>query len=219
VIPVFFSLSAKVVRHALVLLLPVLLLSCSSLPELTTTEPVDWPDTLEHRQQISSWKIQGKLGVQTEDNGGSLDLFWNQAVENYSIRLIAPMGQGTILIRGHAQGVHVKTADGEQYAEDADALLASNLGVNMPVKGLRDWLRGVPMKDKTIVRQSWDKNGQLYKLVQDGWNVEMSNYKKVGEHQLPHDFFLGRDDRPELGIRLLIRRWTISDGPAVQGAA
>ena len=204
----------KTVRHVLILLLLALLVSGSTLPELTTKVPVGWQNTLEHRQQISSWKIQGKLGVQTEDNGGSLDLFWNQAVENYSIRLIAPMGQGTILIRGDAQGVRIKTADGEQYAEDADALLASNLGVKMPVKGLRDWLRGVPMKDKTIIKQSWDQKGRLHKLVQDDWNVEMSNYKKVGEYQLPHDFFLGRDDRPELGIRLLIRRWTISNATA-----
>jgi outer membrane lipoprotein LolB len=209
-----FSSRVKTVRHVLILLLPVVLVSCTYLPELTTTMPGNWRDTVAHRQQISSWKIQGKLGVQTEDNGGSLDLFWNQKGESYNIRLIAPMGQDTILIKGNAQGVHIKTSDGEQYAEDADALMASSLGIKIPVTGLRDWLRGSPMKNKTIVKQSWNKQGQLYKLVQDGWNVEMSNYKKVGDYQLPHDFFLGRDDRPELGIRLLIRRWTLADDTA-----
>lgn len=213
-----YRLPVKAAGYVLIILLPALLASCSTLPELTTTEPVNWHNTLEQRQQIESWKIQGKLGVQTEDDGGSLDLFWNQAVENYNIRLIAPMGQGTILIKGNAQGVHIKTADGEQYAKNADALLATNLGIKMPVTGLRDWLRGLPMKDKVIKKQSWNKKGQLHKLVQDDWNVEMSNYKKVGAHQLPHDFFLGRDDRPELGIRLLIRRWTISDSIAPSGS-
>jgi outer membrane lipoprotein LolB len=188
----------------------MLLAACSYLPELTTTMPENWQDTLAHRHQIGSWKLQGRLGVQTEDNGGSLDLFWDQKDDSYSIRLIAPMGQGTILIKGNGQGVHIKTADGEQYAENADALLASSLGVKLPVTGLRDWLRGLPMENKPIVKQSWDRHGQLYQLVQDGWNVEMSNYKKVGNYQLPHNFFLTRDDRPELGIRLLIRRWKLS---------
>ena len=205
------SLRVTAVRHVLILLLPIVLASCTYLPELTTTMPGDWRHTVAHRQQVGSWKIQGRLGVQTEDNGGSLDLFWNQTGESYNIRLIAPMGQNTILIKGNAQGVRIKTTDGEQYAEDADALMASSLGIKIPVTGLRDWLRGLPMKNKTIIKQSWNKQGQLYKLVQDGWNIEMSNYKKVGEHQLPHEFFLDRDDRPELGIRLLIRRWTLPD--------
>lgn len=200
----------KAVSYVLILLLPILLASCSYLPELTTTMPGNWRDTVEHRQQITSWKILGRLGVQTEENGGSLDLFWDQKDDSYSIRLIAPMGQGTTLIKGNMQGVYIKTAEGEQYSEDAEALLASSLGIKMPVTGLHDWLRGLPMKNKPIVKQNWDTHGQLYQLVQDGWNVEMSNYKKVGDHLLPHNFFLTRDDRPELGIRLLIRRWKLS---------
>ncbi len=206
--------TVKTVYLVLTLLLPVLLAACSTLPELTTTTPVSWHNTLEQRQQIGSWKIQGRLGVQTEDDGGSLDLFWTQKGESYDIRLIAPMGQGTILIKGDTQGVRIKTAEGERYSENADALLASSLGVKVPVTGMRDWLRGLPMKNKPIVKQSWNMQGQLYRLVQDDWNVEMSSYKKVGKHQLPHDFFLSRDDRPELGIRLIIRRWTLADEPS-----
>lgn len=205
------SLCVKAVRYVLILLLPIGLVSCSYMPELTTTMPANWQDTVEHRQQIGWWKIQGRLGVQTERKGGSLDLFWDQKGDSYHIRLIAAMGQGTILIKGNAQGVRIKTADGEQYAENADNLLASTLGIKMPLTGLRDWLRGLPMKNKPIVKQSWDKQGQLHTLVQNDWNVEMSNYKQVGDHQLPHKFFLTRDDRPELGIRLIIRRWQLSD--------
>lgn len=202
---------AKTVCVVFILMLPMVLVSCSYLPELTSVMPDNWHDTVASRQQVTSWKIQGRLGVQTEDDGGSLDLFWDQKGENYSIRLIAPMGQGTILINGNAQGVRIKTAEGEQYDENADALLASSLGIKIPVTGLRDWLRGLPMNNKPIVKQRWDEQGHLYQLVQDDWNIEMSDYKKVGDHQLPHGFFLSRDDRPELAIRVLIRQWTLSE--------
>jgi outer membrane lipoprotein LolB len=206
-----YRLISTTLVNVVKLLLPALLVSCSSLPKLTSTPPESWNETIEQRQQIDVWKMQGRLGVQTETDGGSLDLFWSQKGSSYTIRLLAPMGQGTTLIKGDAKGVWIKTAEGEEYAEKADALLEAKLGVKIPVNGLRNWLRGLPIEGKPIVNQSWDERGQLRRLVQDGWNVEISNYQKVGKHQLPHDFFLGRDDRPELGIRLLAKRWTLPE--------
>jgi outer membrane lipoprotein LolB len=196
------------VSRLLLVLLFGLQLSCSTLTEMTAEVPANWQKTLQHRSQVMSWKIQAKLGVQTEDNGGSFDLFWNQQGDAYQIRMIAPMGQGAILIRGDNRKVYVKTADGEeQYSNDVDAVLASRLGVNIPVAGLRDWLRGLPVKGEPVLVQKWDNRGQLAKLVQSGWNIDMSSYEKVAGYNLPHRFYFGRDDRPELGIRLLIRRW------------
>ena len=185
--------------------------SCSYLPVATSKSPDNWQQTVAQRQQLSSWKLIGRLGMQTETNGGSLDLFWNQKKDVYKIRLIAAMGQGTILIQGNATGVSLRTKEGETYAKNADELLASSLGVRVPLSGLHDWLLGVPAADKPIQKQLWDEQGRLHKLVQDGWNIEMSDYKKVGKHILPHAFYLDRDDQPELEIRLMIRQWTLSD--------
>ena len=193
--------------------LPVLLagvmISCSTLT-LTTKAPEDWQQILQQRNQIVSWKIQGKLGIQTEDNGGSLDLFWNQKGDAYQIRMIAPMGQGAVFIRGNGKQVYVKTAEGEeQYSDDVDTFLITSLGVNIPLTGLRNWLRGMPMSGAPVEKQRWDKNGRLVRLVQNNWNIEMSEYRKVARHMLPHSFYIGRDDRPELDIRLLIRSWKL----------
>ena len=183
--------------------------SCSYLPKTTSQIPDNWSQTVAQRQQILSWKLSGRLAMQTENNGGSLDLFWSQQDDIYKIRLIAAMGQGAILIKGNAHGVTLRTNEGEAYAENADELLASNLGVSLPISGLHDWLRGVPVSSRPAQKQLWNEQGQLYKLVQDGWNIEMSDYKKVGKHILPHAFYLDRDDQPELGIRLVIRQWTL----------
>ncbi|MDH3342299.1 MAG: lipoprotein insertase outer membrane protein LolB [Gammaproteobacteria bacterium] len=183
--------------------------SCSYLPRATSQSPDGWQQTVAQRQQISSWKLTARLGMQTETNGGSLDLFWDQKSDTYKIRLIAAMGQGTILIKGDAQGVMLRTSDGVSYAKNADELLAYSLGVSVPLSGLHDWLRGVPSASRPIEKQLWDEHGQLHKLVQDGWNIEMSDYKKIGEHLLPHSFYLDRDDQPELEMRLLIRKWTL----------
>jgi len=197
-------------RGAVLTVLLAAQFSCSYLPKTTSQAPEHWLQSMAQRQQLSSWKLTGRLGIQTENNGGSMDLFWNQLDDAYKIRLIAAMGQGAILIQGDAHGVMLRTSEGESYADNADELLASSLGVSVPLSGLHDWLRGMPATGHAIQKQLWDTQGQLRKLVQDGWNIEMSDYKKVGEHILPHAFYLGRDDQPELGIRLVIRQWTLN---------
>ena len=196
-------------RSAMLAVLFMAQFSCSYLPKASDKSPTNWSQTVAQRQQLSSWKLTGRLGMQTETNGGSLDLFWNQKNDIFKIRLIAAMGQGTILIQGDTHGVRLRTSEGEAYADNADELLASSLGVSVPLSGLHDWLRGVPAMDRPVQKQLWNKQGQLYKLVQDGWNIEMSRYKKVGEHILPHVFYLDRDDQPELEIRLMILQWTL----------
>jgi hypothetical protein len=35
----------------------------------------------------------------------------------------------------------------------------------------------------------------------------MSRYKTVAEYELPHAFYLEREDQPELSVRLLVREW------------
>lgn len=206
------ALSSLKASRAVTALLLVTLASCTYLPETSSTMPAGWQDTVHQRNQITSWKVRGRLGVQTETDGGSLDLYWKQDGEAYTIRLIAPLGQGTVLIKGDASGVSIRTAEGEQFAHNADALMLSSLGIDMPVKALRNWLRGLPLTSEPVKRQRWDSQGQLAGLVQAHWNVEISQYQQVGDYILPHAFYLERDDRPELAIRLLIHEWRT--GPA-----
>ena len=182
---------------------------CSTLVEHTSVQPGGWENNQLEKQNIRAWTVVGRLGVTTEYQSGTLDLFWKQFKNSYTIRMIAPFGQGTILIKGNKNGVHVRTKDGEHYSDSPDDFIASQLGVPLPLEGLRSWLRGLPMKAATMENPRWDDKGHLYKIVQDGWNVEMSRYKKVDQHTVPHTFHLDRDDQPELAIKMVIRRWKI----------
>jgi len=198
----------EVIRFCLSFSLILLLASCASLTEQVIQRPADWEQRLQHNQQINDWTIKARLGVQTETEGGSFDVFWQQLAEAYDIRLIAPMGQGAVRITGDKGGVTIRSADGTtEYSEDADALFASMTGMSLPVTGLHDWLRGLPIQGEAIQHISWNEQGQLYKLEQTGWRIEMNRYKTVGHYELPHAFYLEREDRPELSVRLLIREW------------
>ena len=200
------------IKNTLVIILFViglpLLTACASVSEQVLESPADWEDRLLQHQQISDWTVKARLGVQTETEGGSFDVFWQQLADAYDIKLIAPMGQGAVQINGDNGGVTISLANGQtEYSHDADELFAAMTGLNLPVNGLHDWLRGMPIQDEEIKYISWNEHGQLYKIEQNGWRVELNRYKVIADYELPHAFYLEREDRPELSVRLLVREW------------
>ncbi len=198
----------SVVRSLLIYSLVSILASCASVSEQVSQRPADWETRLQQHQQINDWTIKARLGVQTETEGGSFDVFWQQLADVYEIRLIAPMGQGAVHIAGDEGGVTISLADGQtEYSQDADELFASMTGLSLPVSGLQDWLRGMPIQGEEIQNISWNERGQLYRFEQRGWRVEMNRYKVIADYELPHAFYLEREERPELSVRLLVREW------------
>ena len=78
----FFSFPATIVFVCLALI------SCATIKEQVKTEPATWAAEQIKRQQVNSWEVRGRLGVQAELTGGSMDIIWKNDGENFSIRLI-----------------------------------------------------------------------------------------------------------------------------------
>ena len=189
--------------------------ACGHVPDKTSQQPAGWALQQASNSAIDSWYVEGRLGVQTRLQGGSLDVFWNQQGEHYQIRLIAPMGQGAFFINGDAHSVTLTNADGTTHTSDsADDLFSQSLGVKLPLASLRHWLRGLP--DAGSHELQWDELGRLNIVEQLGWRVEMTRYRATAEHTLPHAFYLSRADQPELMVRLLLRNWQLEDLPALE---
>jgi outer membrane lipoprotein LolB len=191
-----------------------LLAGCSHLREQSADAPAGWTEQRAKHSALDSWYVQGRLGVQTAHQGGSLDVYWNQQGEHYQIRLLAPMGQGAFLITGDASAVRLQRASGEtQTANNADQLFADSLGVSLPLKSLQHWLRGLPAS--AAAQLQWDVLGNLYIIKEDGWRVEMARYHRQQALNLPHQFYLSRADQPELMIKLVLSSWQLTDLPAL----
>lgn len=198
------------------LLLPalaVLLTSCV-VPVKTTLLPPDvnvWQQHLQQVKNIESWNIRGRVAIQTQDDGGHADLFWHQTDrQHYDIKLIAPFGGGTSHLQGRPSGVLLTTSDGQSaMAENADILLKQVQGWHFPVSGLRYWVLGIPAPTSEPRQTSWNEQGLLYVIHQDGWRVEMRKYKAVNGKILPSKLFVSRLDDDELEVRLIVREWTL----------
>jgi outer membrane lipoprotein LolB len=166
---------------------------------------------VEQRQSIKNWEIRGRLGVQTETNGGSMDIIWKQSGQEYSIRLIAPLGAGNYHIQGDDTFAEIYFPDGHRETLDnIEGAFSSILDVELPVSAINDWVRGIPARSMTISNPRWDDSGLLTNVQQSGWNVEMKKYTG-SSIPLPHAIYLSRDDNTDLDIRLALRQWLVDN--------
>ena len=179
--------------------------------EEITSKSVDWVDEQQKRQQIKIWEIRGRLGIQTENTGGGLDIIWKQSDEEYSIRLIAPLATGNYLILGNDDFAEVRYPDGQKaIIHNVDDVFSVTLEIDLPVTAIKDWIRGLPAKTLSVDSIRRNEQGMINKLKQSGWNVEMTDYSG-NKIFLPHAIYLTRDDDPELDIRLVIRQWLVDN--------
>lgn len=196
-------------------ILATLLTSCV-MPVHTTSSapnPKLWQQHLEQVKNINAWDIRGRVSIQTENDGGPADLFWQQTDnKNFDIKLVAPLGGGTLHLQGQPSGVILTTSSGEQArAKTADDLIEQVQGWRFPVSGLRYWLLGMPAPSSKARLVSWNEQGLLYVMHQDGWRIEMRKYKNVDNKTLPKKLFISRLDEKEVDVRLIIRKWNLGN--------
>ena len=187
------------------------LASCTMVKEKSSLQPEGWQGQQEQRQQIKVWEVRGRLGVQTQTTGGSMDLIWKQSGEDYKIRLILPLGSGGYLIQGNEQYADIRYPDGRKKSvRNIDNVFSSILGVSLPVNAIGDWVRGLPARSLSVEEMHWNDQGLLNTVQQSGWAVEMTSYSGGGL-LLPHDIYLSHSDDEDLDIRLLLKQWLIEN--------
>ena len=196
-------------------LLVAMLSACAPPKKITLTAPSEhqWQ---QHQQQvaaISRWNISGRMAIETADNGGQVDIFWQQTQNDiYDIRMIAPFGGGTSVLTSRPDGVVFTGSDGERLVEkNADRLMARVDGWQFPVSGLRYWILGVPAPGNDFKLINWNEQGYVNLMEQDGWRIEMLGYQQQGAYTLPKKIFISRLDRDDLSVRMVIRQWGFTD--------
>jgi outer membrane lipoprotein LolB len=173
--------------------------------------PVEAPEATawdRHRASVGSvraWTLQGRVAVETADDGWNATMTWEQRADHYALRLMAPLSQGTFELEGDTGGVTLRTAENETLtATDPEALMRDHLGWSLPVGGLKFWIRGIPDPDRPHTDLKLDESGRMTDLIQDGWRVSVLRYQKVGDKDLPDKLFLQNDP---VKVRVVIGQW------------
>lgn len=202
-----------VFKTLLRLLLLALLASqtaCTNIRANQTTLPNKQLDVRAHLTQIASirdFKIEGRLGVQSDKQGISGTVHWHHLKVSDEMNLYSPLGGKIAEILNDNNGVTLTTSNNQVFkAQDAEALTESTLGWRLPITKLSDWIVGRPANG-AISNVKWDDDGKLKKFNQEGWEISYLEYKESNQVVLPSKMNIRNS---KLNLRLIIDRWELS---------
>lgn len=202
-----------VFKTLLRLLLLALLASqtaCTNIRANQTTLPNKQLDVREHLTQIASirdFKIEGRLGVQSDKQGISGTVHWHHLKVSDEMNLYSPLGGKIAEILNDNNGVTLTTSNNQVFkAQDPEALTESTLGWRLPITKLSDWIVGRPANG-AISNVKWDDDGKLKKFNQEGWEISYLEYKESNQVVLPSKMNIRNS---KLNLRLIIDRWELS---------
>lgn len=210
--PIYLLL--KFVKNLLLVCLVLALCACEAIP----TQPpqtIDTEQSWRARQQalsaLSAWGLSGRIAIQTPTEGWHASMTWEQQGEAYAIQLSSPLGQGALQLNGDPSHVILRTSEGEDSAQDPEALLERQLGWRLPVSGLRYWVLGLPDPNMPLELKELDGLGRLTRIRQSGWDIEFRRYAEGGRADLPDKLFLNNlSAEPHLEVRIAVERWELN---------
>jgi len=158
--------------------------------------------TLANIQQFS---LKGRLGVVTNPNGFSGSIDWQHLKTNDNIEVFSPLGGKVASIAKTPLEVTLTTQNGHSIkAQDAETLTEATLGWRLPLSGLSDWALGKPTNSK-IDASTWDTQGRLTTLKQNGWDISYENYAENNGYFLPSKIVLKSE---KVNLKLLVEKWS-----------
>lgn len=175
--------------------------------------PVADPETAwqTHQQQVSElnvWQLDGKLGIRSSAESGSLRLRWEQQDDQYQISANDPIGRQLADLQGSAKGVILSQGDQQFYAQTPEALFHAQLGWPLPVSNLLYWVRGLPAPGE-ITALGLNEMGQLSLLEQQGWQLTFDQYRTLGHYPALPTQINAHHPGHNLRLKLIIYSWQI----------
>ncbi|WP_040535985.1 lipoprotein insertase outer membrane protein LolB [Legionella drancourtii] len=160
----------------------------------------------ERTKTISSWEIRGAIAAKNKSKGWSAVMNWVQNGPNsYHLRLMGPLGAGTVLINKSGNTVTYQDGPKKISATNADELLQKQTGIRLPVNNLYYWVRGLPAPGKVNSEQH-DQYNHLVQLKQSGYAITFGNFTSVKGADLPG---IIRLEGNGVMIKVIIKNWSV----------
>lgn len=193
-----------------VLSIVFIIMTTSACTPVWQTRPSDSPESLFNSRstelkQLESWKIKGRTAITQGKEGWNVGLRWQEEQGIYQIKLEGPFAQGGVTLDGNNEQVVLTMTTGEKVAStNPESLISDVVGWNLPVSALREWVRGLPYQKHTIDSVSYNKEGQITHLEQQGWAIEYLRYMPFKHYSVPSKIYI---KHPDLSLRLIIISW------------
>jgi len=182
----------------------VLIAACVTPRSIELPEISDWESRKHILASVDEWEFAGRIGVSAGEEGFNAQLWWRQDGVVFRARISGPLGVGTMFINGDRRELTVTDRDGAvTELDDAEVELRQMYGWTIPVTSLRFWALGIPDPASPATTEFAD-DGQLSKLRQRGWEVDITRYGQGGGQLMPRRLTAINDD---VKMILVIDNW------------
>ncbi|KTC66449.1 outer membrane lipoprotein LolB (plasmid) [Legionella adelaidensis] len=186
-----------------------LLTACASqtpAPEAPQNQNMPVEKRTAQTQTISSWALSGAMSAKNAQKAWSAGINWQQqGATNYQIRLMGPLGGGTVLVEREGGAVTYKDGPKTATSNNADDLLLKQTGIRLPVNNLYYWVRGLPAPGP-VQASKYDEFNHLSMLKQSGYTVNYERYTSTQKGDLPSKIRLTGNG---VTIKLVVKNWTV----------
>ena len=183
----------------------ILLAGCAVERGIELPELNDWQVRRDVLTDISDWSFSGRIGVSAGDDGFNGRLRWRQREEDFEASVSGPFGAGSVRIDGDGERITLAERNGEiTELDDAERDLRVRYGWTIPVASLRFWALGIPDPSTPAVTE-FGEDGQLARLEQRNWVVDIAQYREGGGQLMPRRITAVNADAR---VRLVIDKWT-----------
>ncbi|MHB1765533.1 MAG: lipoprotein insertase outer membrane protein LolB [Gammaproteobacteria bacterium] len=189
-----------------------LLTGCVSMPGTPPGREALWQVHEAKVARISGFELRGQIGVIDHGRGFTGSLDWRESPAESLVLVRGPLGSGGFRLSGHpghwvlvtARGEHVEIHHGLRPA------FRRWFGIPVPIESLRFWVLGLP-DPRFPAEFSWTARGRVRTLLQDRWQVKLSQYLSVGGRALPTNLIMAHG---ATRIHVRVGRWSIVRGYA-----
>ena len=196
-------------RYLIFLLAVISLTACTTAPphRVIADPEKKWEQRKLELSEINDWHLTGRIAIINGHESWHLTMEWQRHDDKYILDLSGPFGAGHAQLTGTADAVILVDADKNYfYADSPDRLLQEVTGVQMPVKSLLYWMRGIPNWNIKKQKEKIDGFGRLHQLQQDGWRIIFKRYVESGKYELPQKVFI---DGHNLKVKIFVDEWDL----------
>lgn len=207
----------RLISLVFILLGLISLAGCSQVP-VTTSKPsgvvtvnqqTAWQKRQAYVKNKQAWNLNSKVAMRYGDENVSFRLKWlQQPAFNYVMQIFNPL-TGAMIARlsRKSGGVSLLADDGRIYRDtDEERLLLKQSGLNLPVKGMQYWVRGIASPKHKVDALQLDAYGRPQVLQQAGWKIKYSRYANNNYNAMPNRIVLVRG-KDNLYVKMIAKKW------------
>ena len=163
--------------------------------------------------RLPVWRASGRIGVSDGSHGGSGGFDWSQDGASIDFTLRAPITGRSFRLTSGPDGACLSGLKPRPVcAFDAAGLLRAELGWELPLAELRDWVLGVAAAGSPA-QMAYGPDGLPAQLTQDGWVVQYRSWHAQARPVALPALIVAQ--RKPYSVRLYVEQWRFPGQPAV----